>query len=119
MPRILVLEDSLLSRRMINRILISAGYEVLEVSDGKAGLAIIGTQAIDCILLDLLMPEMSGQEVLAALKEQGLRIPVIVISADIQDSTRQRCLDLGAVAILPKPVNPEELLHTLKLAITP
>lgn len=117
MPRILVLEDSILSRRMISRILKSAGYEVVEVENGKAGLAIVSTQAIDCILLDLLMPEMSGQEVLVALKEQEFHIPVIVISADIQESTRQRCLDLGAVTILSKPVNAEELLHVLKLVI--
>ncbi len=109
----------MLSRRMISRILKAAKYEVVEVADGKQGLAIVATQPIDCILLDLLMPEMDGNAVLASLRQQGLSIPVIVISADIQESTRQRCLDLGAFAVLQKPVNAEELLNTLKQVIPP
>jgi len=119
MPRILVLEDSILSRRIIKRILTAADYEVLEAADGKRGLAIVDTEAIDCILLDLLMPEMDGQTFLANLRQQKTAIPVVVISADIQESTRQRCLELGALAVLSKPTNSEELLRVLQRVLPP
>jgi CheY-like chemotaxis protein len=94
-----------------------AGYEVLEASDGRTGLELLASQTIDCVLLDLGMPEMGGEEVLTILQQQGSQTPVIVISADIQETTNQRCLSLGAFAVLHKIVNPNELLQTVKLAI--
>lgn len=117
MPRILILEDALLSRRILNRTLQSGGYEVIEATNGAEGLEILKTQPVDCILLDLLMPTMGGLEVLTILKQRGSNIPVIVITADIQETTRQQCLNLGAVAVLHKLVDPQQLLLTLHMVM--
>lgn len=117
MPRILVLEDSALSRRLLTKTLKAEGYDILEACNGLEGLAIIAHEAIDCILLDLLMPEMDGQEVLTILRQRDISIPVIVISADIQETTRQQCLELGVFAMLHKIVDPTQLLQTLDLAL--
>ncbi len=119
MARILVLEDSLLSRRILNKILRVTEHEIVEATNGAEGLTIIASQPIDCILLDLGMPEMNGEEVLTILQQQQATIPIIVISADIQATTRQRCLELGAFAVLHKIVNPTELLDTVQRALAP
>jgi CheY-like chemotaxis protein len=117
MARILVLEDSLLSRQILKKALKPTGHEVIEAANGNEGLEKIAREAVDCILLDLGMPGLNGEETLAILQQQGSRIPAIVISADIQETTRQRCLDLGAFAVLHKIVNPDELLRTLNSAL--
>ncbi len=117
MSRILIIEDSLLSRQFLKKILQPAGYEVVEAPNGTEGLAILASQPIDCILLDLGMPEMGGEEVLRILQQQESQVPVIVISADIQETTGQRCLGLGAFTILHKIVSPNELLQAVELAV--
>ncbi len=117
MARILVLEDSLLSRQILKKILRVTAHEIVEAGNGTEGLKIIASQPIDCILLDLGMPEMNGEEVLATLQKQQSSIPTIVISADIQTTTRQRCLELGAFAVLHKMVNSSDLLDTVQRAI--
>ena len=67
----------------------------------------------DCIILDLLMPELDGFGVLEALKQKGSKIPVIVLSADIQDSVREQCLGLGAAMMLQKPAKAPKILEAL------
>lgn len=71
------------------------------------------------MLLDLLMPEMEGREVLQAMRDRGYKIPVIVITADIQSTTRCECLDLGALAVIHKMPNSDELLGWIKKALSP
>lgn len=118
MPSILVVEDTWLSRRVICKILKSAGYETLEATSGPEALLILDTHTPSCILLDLLMPEMEGREVLKILREKGCKIPAIVVTADIQASTRAECLELGAVAVINKMPNSDHLLAWVEKAIS-
>ena len=113
MAKILIIDDSLFMRMQIKDILEKAGHQTMEASCGEEGLEAVG-QAPDAIILDLLMPGMSGEDVLAGLRQRGVRIPVIVHTADIQDSTRQKCLELGAGAFLNKPPQAQELMAALK-----
>lgn len=117
MASILIVEDAWLSRRVICKILQAAGYETLEAPNGLEALNILQTHNPDCILLDLLMPGMEGREVLKALRLQGCTIPVIVITADIQASTREECLELGALTVLNKMPNAEELTQWVRKAL--
>lgn len=117
MASILIVEDSLLSRRVFTKMLKAEGYEILEASSGPEALEILRTQTPDCMLLDLLMPEMEGREVLKIMRQQGLQIPTIVITADIQMSTRQECLDLGAIAVIHKIPNAEQVLGWVRKAL--
>ncbi|KMP11303.1 histidine kinase [Candidatus Nitromaritima sp. SCGC AAA799-C22] len=117
MALIITIEDSKFQRRRIVEALESGGYEVLEAANGKTGLEALATRTPDCIVLDLIMPEMDGLEFLKTLREQGLDIPVIVYSSDIQKPVREECLELGAKCFLNKPVNKEELLETIKKAL--
>jgi CheY-like chemotaxis protein len=113
MALILIVEDALFSRRMLGKILKSQGHQILEATNGSEGLNLARERWPDCILLDLLMPEISGIEVLEQLNAQRLLIPTIVITADIQETSRQHCLELGAVAVVNKPPNQ----HALQAAI--
>jgi Response regulator containing CheY-like receiver, AAA-type ATPase, and DNA-binding domains len=115
---ILVVEDSWLTRRVICKILRAEGYETWEASCGPEALEILSTQTPNCMLLDLLMPEMEGREVLQAMREKGFKIPVIVITADIQSTTRSECMELGALAVIHKMPNSGELIGWIKKALS-
>jgi CheY-like chemotaxis protein len=117
MTRILVIDDSMYQRNKVRRTVAEAGYELLEATNGREGLEIVATHTPDCILLDLIMPEMDGIEVLQALHNQWEHIPAIVLTADIQENTRQQCLKLGAVAFINKPLQEAEMLQAIKQAI--
>jgi two-component system, response regulator, stage 0 sporulation protein F len=119
---ILVVDDSWLTRRIICTILRAEGYETLEASSGPEALEILSlaqdrTQTPNCMLLDLLMPEMEGREVLQAMREKGFKIPVIVITADIQSTTRSECMELGALAVIHKMPKSDELIGWIKKAL--
>lgn len=112
MTKILAIDDSSLSRRrFVAKPLRDAGYEVIEAENGKVGLEAARKHSPDCIISDLLMPEMDGFEFLEAMQKENSQIPIIVASADIQESSRQKVFDLGATEFLNKPFRPEQLLE--------
>ncbi len=114
MSSILVVDDSSFARQRLVSILADAGHQVMDAANGLEGLEKAEKHVPDCIVLDLLMPEMSGLEVLRALKEKGLTIPVIVVSADIQETTQKECMELGAIAFMNKPFNENELIEIIQ-----
>ena len=106
--RILVVDDNASNRDLLSRRLQREGYRVTSAEGGASALAMIAAEGFDLVLLDLMMPGMSGFEVLSQLKadERTQHLPVIMISAlDELDST-VRCIAAGAEDYLPKPFNP-------------
>lgn len=106
--RILIVDDNASNRDLLGRQLSRAGHTVAEADGGRAALATLESQPFDLILLDMMMPDISGYEVLQRLKTQPATsdIPVIMISAlDDLDSVT-RCLEAGAVDYLLKPFDP-------------
>jgi two-component system, chemotaxis family, chemotaxis protein CheY len=112
--KILVVDDSSLSRRTIRRILESEGLTVIEAADGLNALEIYYLEKPDAVLLDLVMTGMYGLDVLGKLKEMDAHVRVIIVSADIQSSTRTLAEEAGACAIVNKPVVATEILATLR-----
>ncbi|MCP4397367.1 MAG: response regulator [bacterium] len=106
MAKILIVDDSLFQRRSIRRILKVAGYEIQEAGDGRQGLELLTAFVPDCIILDILMPDLDGLGFFRKLQEQGEKPSVIVLTADIQETTRQECLELGAKVVMHKPIAP-------------
>jgi adenylate cyclase len=105
---ILVVDDNASNRDLLSRRLMREGYRVRAAESGAAALALTAAEDFDLVLLDLMMPGMSGFEVLCRLKaDAGTRhVPIIMISAlDELDST-VRCIEAGAEDYLPKPFNP-------------
>jgi len=115
--RILIVDDSGLARRNTRRILEDAGFEVLEAEDGMTALEQYFVQKPAVVVLDLVMKGMYGLDVLAKLKEMDDKACVIVVSADVQKSSRDLVKAAGATAFLNKPVQPDELLAALEHAL--
>lgn len=117
MTRILVVDDAAFSRRMICKFLKADGYEILEASNGWEGLELVKLHPPDCVLTDLLMPELNGFDFIKMLQEQGFNIPTIIISADIQEASRDQGYELGAVSFLNKPPKEAELRNAVRQVI--
>ena len=116
-PKILIVDDSALSRRTLRRILESAGYEVVEADDGMAALEVYFLEKPGLVLLDLVMKGMYGLDVLVKLREMDPEARVVVASADIQSSTRQLVDEAGAMGFIHKPFVAEDVVKTVETAI--
>jgi adenylate cyclase len=105
---ILVIDDDPINRTLLTRSLMRDGHRVRSAANGRLGLALLEDVQFDCILLDVLMPEMDGFEVLEHLRaSRRLRhVPVIVISGLEENDTVVRCLEMGAEDYLTKPFDP-------------
>jgi adenylate cyclase len=108
MSRVLIVDDNEMNRDMLCSLLEANGHETVSAENGRLALEVIKTQPFDLVLLDIMMPEMNGYQVLEHLKENdNLRlIPVIVLSALDEISSVVRCIELGAEDYLPKPFDP-------------
>ncbi len=114
MKRILLCDDSQFIRKRVKAILSGLGFDFAEAGDGDEALNIVNNEQIDLIILDMLMPKVTGKEVLAKMFEKNINIPVIVLSADIQEATAKFCMEKGASAFLNKPPKNEELIECVK-----
>jgi twitching motility two-component system response regulator PilH len=103
----------MVTRMFIKGMLESFYFELLEAVDGEDGLAKIDELSPDLIFMDILMPKKDGTDVLRELKEKSNDIPVVILSADIQQPTKDLCFSLGASAFLHKPVNENEIKETV------
>ena len=106
--RILIVDDNAANRDVLERRLAREGHQVATAANGAVALELVVGRTFDLILLDLIMPEMSGFEVLRRLKaaEHTNDIPVIVISALDELDSVVRCIEAGAEDYLTKPFNP-------------
>lgn len=114
MATVMIVDDSNYTRRTHRRILESEGHTVLEADTGMAAIESYVVNHPDIVLLDLTMTDMGGLEVLEKLREINADARVVVISADVQRSTAALVADSGAMRFLGKPVNPTQLLETVR-----
>ena len=111
--KILVVDDSGLARRMSRQLLEEMGHTVEEAADGAQALERYVLNRHDVILLDMVMHGMYGLEVLTKLRQLNPKLPVIIVTADIQKTTREQVRSAGAAAMVNKPLNKEELSSVL------
>ena len=105
--KILVADDEKDIRSVLRLYLEDAGYEVVEAADGLQALEALESQEIDLCLLDIMMPELDGYQVLKRVREDD-DVPIIVVSAKGQDPEKILGLNLGADDYMVKPFNPLE-----------
>jgi two-component system chemotaxis response regulator CheY len=117
-PKILIVDDSSLSRRTLRRILESAEYEIVEADDGMAALEVYFLEKPSLVLLDLVMKGMYGLDVLVKLREMDQHARVVVASADIQSSTRKMVDEAGALGFINKPFVAEQVIAAVQAALT-
>jgi len=116
MPMIplLICDDSNMARKQLLRALPPEwGVSVTMATNGQEGLDAVRLGLGKVMLLDLTMPVMDGYETLAAIRAENLDAKIIVVSGDVQDEAVRRVMELGALAFLKKPADPEELKATL------
>lgn len=115
MKRVLVIEDEPLFREVIAETLSGDGLDVSFASDGAEGLALAQADPPDAFVLDLVLPQMNGFEVLEALRRapETKSIPIVVTTAKSYPADRKKALDLGANEFLPKPYDPDILRAVL------
>lgn len=114
MKKVLIIDDSIISRRMIKQLLAPFNFDIYEAKNGTEGLDKILFEDYDLIFLDLLMPDIEGTQILKQLMEKGIKRNIIVISADIQETTKAKCKEYGALAFLNKPPKNDELIQVVK-----
>ncbi len=114
MKKILIVDDSFAARMYLASILENLDFLLHFAGDGKEALDKIKVYEPDLMIIDLLMPEMDGTEVLKRMQEMDDAPETIVLSADIQEPTQKKCMELGAKAFLSKPVKKETLYEEIR-----
>ena len=102
---------------MAERVLEKHGFEIVEAEDGRQGLEAVQLHSPDCVVSDLLMPVMDGFEFLRKLRNSGSHLPVVIASADIQETSRDVCEKLGISGFLNKPIKADQLLECVQKAL--
>ena len=114
---ILVVDDEEVMRDVLGTLLVQAGYKVTVAESGQAGLALARKQSFDAAIVDVMLPDMGGLEVLEELKKNDPEAVVLVITAFASVETAIHAMKRGAFDYVTKPFKHEELLHTLRNAL--
>lgn len=112
--KVLIVDDAIELNNTIQKILVNQNYEVDSAYDGKTGLRKALSNEYNVILLDIMMPQMNGYEVLKNLRKEGRETPVILITAKDDIADKIEGLDLGADDYLQKPFNMNELTARMR-----
>lgn len=114
MSKVLVVDDEERLRSMLCRLLAGDGHETVAAPDGRRALERLTEEQVDLVLLDLVMPQTQGLQVLASMRERGSQTPVIVLSAVSDVAARVKALELGAVDFVGKPFHSAELIARVR-----
>lgn len=110
----LICDDSLLARNQLKKSLPAEfDAQIVTASNGMEALAVLRSQEIGLMFLDLTMPELDGVGVLEAIKAEAIDCLVIVVSADIQPEMQKRVMELGALAFIQKPASAEKIADVM------
>ena len=118
--RVLVVDDNEMNRDMLSRRVERQGHTVRLAKDGLEALAILRTEPIDLVLLDIMMPDMDGYELTRRIREQPRfhKLPILALTAKAMKGDREKCIAAGASDYLSKPINTDRLLSMLQVWLT-
>jgi len=114
--KVLVVDDEPPIRKLLRMGLSTQGYDIVEASNGKNALAMLGEHP-DLIILDLGLPDVDGHELLSSLRARAETTPIVVLSSRGDEAGKVRALDLGADDYVTKPFGMEELLARMRAAL--
>ena len=113
-PTILIVDDEEDFCQTVSDILVHSGYNTIVKQNPVEALELMHVQQVDLVLLDIMLPGLSGFEVCRQLRDKGVQVPVIMLTARGDAMDRIVGLELGADDYLPKPFEPRELLARLR-----
>lgn len=120
-PKVLLVDDNLNARDALRLVLESQGLECLEVSNGQEALTCLKTKSVDLIVSDNQMPVMGGLDFIEQLQGNSAGLlalpPIILLSGNLDDTSKTRAQQLGVFAALDKPCNFREFLSVVHLAL--
>jgi two-component system OmpR family response regulator len=116
MPKVLLIDDDVRLRALVEEYLTRNGVVVVTAPDGEAGLARFAAEAVDAVILDVMLPGIDGLEVLRRLRLRS-NVPVVMLTAKGDETDRVVGLEVGADDYLPKPFGPRELLARLRAVL--
>lgn len=117
--KVLVAEDNPSNQMLITLILKKLGFESTVADDGKIALDKIQQDDFDIVLMDMMMPNMNGYEATQAMRRQGIKLPIVAVTANAMKGDREKCLEAGCDEYVSKPITKEKLEETISLFITP
>ena len=117
MSTILIVEDDSRIQKALQRLFTGEGYEVKCATDGNAGLEMFQAGSVEAVVLDLMLPGLSGRELCKIMKRASPDIPVIILSAVSEVADKVLLLELGADDYVTKPFSPRELLARVQAAM--
>ena len=111
---ILVVDDDKNTRRLIQAVLEADGYTVLTACDGEQALALMDTEHVDLVVLDVMMPNMDGYEFTRELRQSNSELPILMVSAKQLPADRKQGFLVGTDDYMTKPVDTEEMLLRIR-----
>ncbi len=110
-PRVLYIEDSIDNLVLVRRILRAAGFELLEATSAREGIAVAEQQIPDLILMDINMPEMDGLAATVHLRQNSAlsHVPIIALTANLMHNVLDQALEAGCDGYIAKPITVDEL----------
>ena len=115
--RALLIDDDERLFELLSTYMRSNDVELAHAKDGGRGLSVLESEVFDAVLLDVMMPGLSGLEVLSRLRQKGERTPVIMLTAKGEETDRIVGLELGADDYVAKPFSPRELLARMRAVL--
>jgi DNA-binding response OmpR family regulator len=115
-PRVLIIDDDARLHELLVSYLSQNGFDVEGARDGAAGIAALGRRPFDAVLLDVMMPGMSGLEACRRIRDKS-RIPILMLTAKGDETDRVVGLEIGADDYIAKPFSPRELLARLRAVL--
>lgn len=116
---LLIVDDNVWNRDVLSRMLTSKGFEVDLAAGGEEALVLVANKDYDLILLDLMMPGLSGYDVMDRLAAQGSPVPVVVVTASAMEEEKRRALGKGAKGFVRKPFQESEVVEVIKSILDP
>ena len=113
---ILIIEDEKKISTIMKSYFEKEGYNVLQAFDGKEGLELFNNNEVDLIILDLMLPKLPGEEVIKEIRNKS-DLPIIMVSAKVEEDNRVEGLRLGADDYVTKPFSPKELVERVKAVL--
>ena len=114
---ILVIEDQEDLAALYEKALGDDGFKVLKAYTGEEGVAVFEDHGADAIMLDMTLPEMHGLQTLQEIRSRNANVPVVVVTGEASDETRQACERLGVQEYLAKPADHRQIISALRRAL--